>query len=95
MGGALSTGGSDAHGDLTGGGGVGFATKVGLSFEILRAIPPCLGCMLAPSFKTLALGPTLVVLVGGGIFARFSSSCLSFSAAATACSSANAAAGSL
>lgn len=43
MGGTLSTGGSDAHGDLTGGGGVGFATKVGFSFDDLRASPLCLG----------------------------------------------------
>ena len=94
-GGTFSTGGRDAHGDLTGAGAAGFATRVGLSEGVFKTRPPGLGCAAERGFNTVAFGPTVVMgFCCANIFALFSSACRSFSIIATACSSARMAAGS-
>ena len=92
-GGSFSTGGNDAHGDLTGAGAAGFATNVGLSEGVFRTSPPDLGCAAERGFNTVAFGPTVVVgICCADILDLFSSACRSFAIKAAACSSARMAA---
>ena len=91
-GGTLSTGGSDAHGDLTGVGAVGLETRDGFSEGVFKTRPPVLGCALERGFSIVALGPTVVVGFCGTFFALASSSRRLFSSSAAACSAAIAAA---
>lgn len=70
-GGTLSTGGRDAHGDLTGVGTVGLATSVGFSDGPFRIRPPSFGCATAdePTFNMVAFGPTELSCFGAGALA--------------------------
>lgn len=94
MGGTLSIGGKDAHGDLTGAGAEGFATRVGFSDVAFRTTPPDFVCAAERGFRTVAFGPTVVVdfCCAASLDLR-SSSCRAFSTIALACSSARIAAG--
>lgn len=89
-GGALSTGGRDAQGDLTGAGAAGFATKVGFSEGALSTNPPDFCFSIERGFNTVALGPTVVVgFCCAATLFLFSSSWRFFVASAAACSSAS------
>lgn len=87
----FSTGGREAHGDLTGVGAEGFATSVGFSENPFRTSPPVLGRPTDPTFKTVAFGPIVLVGLDAGTSGFAASSWANFAAEAAACSSANAA----